>query len=190
MEEYTYIHQTFEKENHAGNRLTDREFDGCTFINCDFSNCDFSGTIFIDCAFIDCNIGLIMVNKSGFKSVTFKTCKVLGIQFNQCDDFLFDVSFEDCILDYCSFSNKKMPKTIFKNCVMKEVSFVGANLTQAIFDNCNLERAIFNATNLANADFRTAYNYAIDPEYNPMKKAKFSTQGIAGLLEKYDIKII
>jgi hypothetical protein len=38
-------------------------------------------------------------------------------------------------------------------------------------------------------DFRTAYNFKIDPEFNPMKKAKFSTQGIVGLLDKYDIKI-
>jgi hypothetical protein len=42
---------------------------------------------------------------------------------------------------------------------------------------------------LAAVDFSTAYNYTIDPEFNPMKKAKFSTQGIPGLLQKYDIKI-
>ena len=37
--------------------------------------------------------------------------------------------------------------------------------------------------------FQTAYNYKIDPEINPMRKAKFSTQGIVGLLDKYDIKM-
>ena len=51
------------------------------------------------------------------------------------------------------------------------------------------DRAIFNDTQLAGTDFRTAYNYSIDPEFNPMKKAKFTTQGIVGLLDKYDIKI-
>jgi len=32
-------------------------------------------------------------------------------------------------------------------------------------------------------------NYSIDPELNKIKKARFSTQGIAGLLDKYDIEI-
>jgi len=72
---------------------------------------------------------------------------------------------------------------------MKEVSFIGTNLTNSNFENCNLDNAIFNDTQLAGADFRTAYNYKIDPEFNPMRKARFSTQGIVGLLDKYDIKI-
>ncbi|MGB5462457.1 MAG: pentapeptide repeat-containing protein, partial [Aureibaculum sp.] len=33
------------------------------------------------------------------------------------------------------------------------------------------------------------YNYSIDPEKNPIKKAKFSQDGIGGLLDKYDIVI-
>jgi len=82
-----------------------------------------------------------------------------------------------------------MPKTKFISCSMKEVTFIGTNLTQSVFGNCNLDNAIFNDTILAGADFTTAYNYKIDPEFNPMKKAKFSSQGIAGLLDKYDIKI-
>ena len=74
-------------------------------------------------------------------------------------------------------------------CSLKEVSFIGANLTQSVFDHCNLENAIFNDTQLAGADFTTALNYKINPQFNPMKKAKFSTLGILGLLEQYDIKI-
>jgi hypothetical protein len=42
---------------------------------------------------------------------------------------------------------------------------------------------------LEKADFRTSYNYSINPEVNRIKKAKFSTAGIAGLLCKYDIEI-
>ncbi len=189
MEEYIYVHQTFEKENYFGKRITDREFDGCTFKNCDFSNSDFSGSMFMDCDFIDCNLGMMAVIKSGFKTVTFKTCKVLGIHFHDCDDFLFNVHFEDCILDFSSFANKKMQKTKFINSSLKEVSFTGADLTGSLFDNTNLEQALFNGTQLKDTDFTTAYNYTIDPEFNSMKKAKFSLQGIPGLLDKYDIKI-
>jgi len=72
---------------------------------------------------------------------------------------------------------------------MKEVFFIGTNLSNSVFENSNLAGAIFNDTQLTAVDFTTAYNYKIDPEFNPMKKAKFSTQGIVGLLDKYDIKI-
>jgi uncharacterized protein YjbI with pentapeptide repeats len=72
---------------------------------------------------------------------------------------------------------------------MKETSFIGTNLTNSVFENCNLDNAIFNDTQLAGVDFRTAHHYKIDPEFNPMKKARFSTLGVLGLLDKYDIKI-
>jgi hypothetical protein len=52
-----------------------------------------------------------------------------------------------------------------------------------------LENAIFNETILIGADFSTAVNYKINPEFNPMKKAQFSVSGIIGLLEQYDIVI-
>ena len=45
--------------------------------------------------------------------------------------------------------------------------------------------------NLSGGPVREMANYfKIDPEFNPMKKARFSAQGIIGLLEKYDIKIV
>jgi uncharacterized protein YjbI with pentapeptide repeats len=170
-------------------KINNREFEDCIFKNCDFSNSDFSYNMFVDCEFIDCNLSMLQLGSTGLKTISFKNCKLLGIQFHTCDDFLFGVHFEECVLDYASFANKKMPKTKFNSCSLKEVTFIGTNLTNAVFENCNLDNAIFNETQLAGADFTTAYNYKIDPEFNPMKKAKFSTVGIPGLLDKYDIKI-
>jgi uncharacterized protein YjbI with pentapeptide repeats len=132
---------------------------------------------------------MIKLVNSSLKTVDFKNCKLLGIQFHACDDFLFNVGFDECVLDYSSFANKKMPKTKFINSSLKEVTFIGTNLSNSVFENCNLDNAIFNDTQLKEVDFTSAYNYKIDPEFNPMKKAKFSTQGIPGLLDKYDIKI-
>jgi len=62
-------------------------------------------------------------------------------------------------------------------------------LTNAVFDNCNLSQAIFENTILEKTDFRTSYNYSIDPEINRIKKAMFSIAGLSGLLNKYDIDI-
>ena len=143
----------------------------------------------MDCEFYDCNLSMTKLKGSGLKTVDFINCKLLGIQFNECDDFLFNVSFEECVLDYASFANKKMLKTNFLNSSIKEVTFIGANLSNSIFENSNLDGSIFNDTQLSAVDFSSAYNYKIDPEFNPMKKAKFSREGIFGLLEKYDLVI-
>jgi len=82
-----------------------------------------------------------------------------------------------------------MKKASFIDCSLKEVDFTAVDLSMAVFGNCNLERALFHESNLEKADFRTAANYTIDPETNKIKKAKFSTSGLAGLLGKYNIEI-
>nr|WP_315165837.1 pentapeptide repeat-containing protein [uncultured Flavobacterium sp.] len=189
MESLLHVQKTFEKVNYIDKKISNREFEDCVFKNCDFSNSNFSNNTFMDCEFIDCNLSMTELSSTSLKTVHFRNCKLLGIQFNTCADFMFAVSFQECVLDYSSFANKKMPKTKFNSCSLKEVSFIGTNLMNSVFENCNLDNAIFNETQLAGVNFVTAYNYKIDPEFNPMKKAKFSTQGIAGLLDKYDIKI-
>ena len=77
----------------------------------------------------------------------------------------------------------------FKECKLEEVEFAEADLTNAHFHHCDLTRATFENTVLAGADFRTANNYSLDPEKNKIKKAKFSSAGVLGLLDKYDIVI-
>ncbi|MCB0588193.1 MAG: pentapeptide repeat-containing protein, partial [Phaeodactylibacter sp.] len=102
---------------------------------------------------------------------------------------LFSVSFEGCQLDLSSFFKRQLKETVFKNCSLREVDFAEANLAGAAFEHCSLNGAIFEKTNLEGADFRTAQHYSIDPEMNRVRKARFSFDGLAGLLEKYDIKV-
>jgi uncharacterized protein YjbI with pentapeptide repeats len=64
-----------------------------------------------------------------------------------------------------------------------------SDLTEALFDNCNLRLTVFSETIANKADFSTSYNYTIDPEKNKIKKAKFSLDGLVGLLAKYDIVV-
>jgi uncharacterized protein YjbI with pentapeptide repeats len=78
---------------------------------------------------------------------------------------------------------------IFNHCELKEVDFTESNLTNSSFNNCDLYGAIFVNSNLEKADFRNAFNFNIDPEINKIRKAKFSINTIAGLLDKYDIEI-
>jgi uncharacterized protein YjbI with pentapeptide repeats len=78
---------------------------------------------------------------------------------------------------------------VFADCSIKEVEFSEADLNSSSFLNCDLSRTIFMHTILEKVDFRTAYNYSFDLELNRVKKAKFSSSGIIGLLDKYQIVI-
>jgi uncharacterized protein YjbI with pentapeptide repeats len=97
--------------------------------------------------------------------------------------------FDDCTLSHSSFYQQKLKKIKFKNCRLDEVDFTLADLTEAAFIECDLRNASFDNTILEKADFRTAYNYIINPEQNKIRKAKFAAAGISGLLQQYDIQI-
>lgn len=164
-----------------------RTFESCKFVNCDFSYADLSQQLFIDCTFQDCNLSLVKVANTGFQDVAFINCKITGVNFSVCRDFSLSFSFSRCILDYAVFYQKKLKNILFEDCSLEEVDFTESDLSKAVFKNCNLNRTVFSRTILKGADFTTAINFSIDPENNSMAKAKFSTDALAGLLEKYDL---
>jgi len=114
---------------------------------------------------------------------------MLGLQFYDCSEFGLSFRFDNCKLGHSSFYKTKIKKTVFKNSQLEEVDFIECDLASSSFENCNLAKARFENTILENADFRTSYNYSINPEINRMKKAKFSLTQVTGLLDKYDIEI-
>jgi uncharacterized protein YjbI with pentapeptide repeats len=114
---------------------------------------------------------------------------MLGLHFENCNEFGLSFTFENCQLNHSSFYKTKIKKTLFKNSQLKEVDFTECDLTGSIFENCDLTNATFDNTIIEKVDFRTAFNYALNPELNRIKMAKFSIQGISGLLNKYDIDI-
>jgi len=189
MEEIIHEDKVFEKISFTAQEIRNREFLRCRFKNCDFSGSNFSYNHFSDCEFEACNISLLKLVGTSLCNVIFRDCKLLGVNFSESEDFLFTVQFEGGVLDFATFANKKMPKTRFVNVSLKNVDFTRANLQGALFSNTNLEGAMFTKTVLKEANFLTAFNYTIDPESNPMAKARFSLYGVAGLLGKYGISI-
>lgn len=182
--------QTFTKI--TGKLITGKQttYENCRFISCDFSYADFSGQVFIDCQFEGCNLSLVKLSDAGLQDIRFKDCKLSGADFSKSRDFLFGANFESCILDNAIFYKKKNKGAKFLDCSMVETDFTEADLTDVTFDNCNLNRAFFDRTVLKNANLSTSYNFIIDPDNNEIKRAKFSVQGLPGLLAKYGIKII
>lgn len=177
--------KTYEREN----KLLKSEYENCTFQNCDFSNNDFSHYKFIDCTFQNCNLSLLKCNQTSFRDVQFIKSKMLGFRFDTCNEFGLSFNFQECQLNHSSFYKTIIKKTSFKDSQMEEIDFVQCNLSGSIFDNCNLMLSMFDQSNLEKVDFRTSYNYSLDPENNKIIGAKFSTAGIQGLLRKYKIEI-
>ncbi|MFT5185587.1 MAG: fluoroquinolone resistance protein, partial [Flavobacteriales bacterium] len=67
--------------------------------------------------------------------------------------------------------------------------FSGCDLSAAVFGDCKLVGTTFDQTILVKSDFRTAQGFEIDPENNRVREAKFSKDGLIGLLGKYSLDI-
>ncbi len=189
MERIYIEEKEFNTVNFTLKALPEADYENCSFINCNFSGTNLSNIVFAGCAFTGCNLSLAAITQTAFKNSKFKDCKLLGLHFENCNPFLFEVYFENCMLNLSSFYKLKIKKTKFIHSSLHEVDFTESDLTGSIFDNCDLARTIFQNTIAEKADFKTAYNFLINPETNNIKKAKFSTAGLAGLLDKYDIEI-
>jgi len=165
------------------------EYENCTFEDCDLSEMDLTGFKFIDCTFQLCNLSLAVLSNTMLQNVEFLECKMLGLQFEDCNEFGLKLSFKGCQLDHASFCRLPIKETLFDECKMTEVDFTEADLSGATFRMCNLDRAVFSRTRLEQADFRSAFNYNLVPEDNYIRNARFSLGGVPGLLKHYNIEI-
>jgi len=170
--------------------LQQGEYENCSITNCLIPNTDLSGYKFIDCQFIDCDLSMCKLNKTALRNVTFTRCKLIGLKFDTCHEFLLSFSFDTCTLDFSYFSQINISKTVFKECQIIEADFTQCALEEVSFKKTNLDRCIFNQTNLQRADLSTAYNFEIDPNLNDLKGATFSKENVHGLLTQYRIEIV
>lgn len=184
-----YLGRQFHDEDYTQRSFPGGEFEDCVFSECIMANIDLSGCRFISCTFNNCDLSLTLINNVSFQKVRFFDCKMLGIRFDECDDFLLAIDFDTCMLNLSSFYALPLKGTKFLDCKMREVELVQTDLTGATFSKCDLSDAAFGQTILNGADLRSAYGFRIDPDVNKLSGAQFSTQNIAGLLDKYNIII-
>ena len=98
----------FEKMVFTEKPLKKGEYEYCTFSNCDFSNSDLTQIIFSECEFINCNLSMVKLTETVLRNVKFKDCKMLGLNFENCNEFGFEMSFENCVLNHCIFYKVKL----------------------------------------------------------------------------------
>ena len=181
---------TFESKDFSKVPLSFGEYEACTFRNCNFADQDLSGFQFNQCEFIESDLSNVKVIDTAFQQVAFRGCKIIGIHFDTCKDFLFEISCENCQLNYSSFYQKVLKGIKFNECVLVETDFTECDLSNGVFNQCDLSGTVFENTNLQKADFSTAFNFIIDPELNNIQSAKFPLDGLPGLLMKYGLEVV
>lgn len=186
--ERVYIEdRNFKNINYTEENLKKGDYEYCTFINCKFIKSDFSDINFVECTFENCDLSNAKVANTTFKGVRFKGCKLQGIRFDECNNFLLSIEMDACQANFSVFTKLPLMKMRFADSSFRESDFSGADLSDTTITNCDLFGAVFENTIFERTDLRLSYNYVIDPETNRLKKAKFSHDGILGLLQKYDI---
>ena len=189
MNELFIEKEVFDKIDYSQKKIVKANYENCSFVNCNFASADLSDINFVECEFGNCNLSLANITNATFRDAGFRDSKLLGLHFEKSNQAMFSAHFENDDLSMCSFTGLHLKRTKFVNCILRETDFTGADMRESLFDQCDMTGALFENTNLEKADFRTSYNYAIDPEMNRIRKAKFTLLGIKGLLQKYDIDI-
>jgi len=96
--------QDFKQKNYADASLPHAEYLQCRFLDCDFSNASLLEATFAECEFISCNFSMASLKNTSFREAQFKQCKLIGVDFSLCKPFLLSFSFDECQMDYSSFS--------------------------------------------------------------------------------------
>jgi uncharacterized protein YjbI with pentapeptide repeats len=184
-----FLEQTFSKRHFADESWTKGDYEACVFRDCRWESGDWSGCTFVDCTFVSCDLSLAKFVGTAFRDVVFQDCKMLGLRWDRCNLLGLSVAFDRCALDHNSFYALKLKNTRFNGCSLREVDFVEADLTGASFAGCTLAGAAFEQTILEGADFRTAEGVVLNPEQNRVKNARFSLDGLPGLVAHYGLRI-
>lgn len=159
-------------------QLIDEQFRELTTLNrasykeCVFENCNFNNQNFNLFQFITCNLSNLEVTETSLKTVSFDSCKMVGIDFSQANSFLLKINFRGCNLNLSSFCSMNLPKIKFIDCNLSEVDFSEANLNESDFSGSTFTNAIFDQTDLTKANFINAENFSI----NPLKKSSKKSQ--------------
>lgn len=184
-----FADQTFKDLDYSEKMMNKAEYECCVFTNCNFSNTKMFELRFRETEFIDCNFSNAKLSQTSFQDTFFQNCKMLGLKFDECNQFNFAATFKNCQLNYSSFYQMNLNRTNFKKCKLVGADFIEANLKNIKINHCDLLDARFENTNLEKADLRDSINYSINPEINRVKEAIFSFPDVLGLLDSFEVNI-
>jgi len=174
--------------NSSETLLSDKEFYKCSFENCNMSKTTYDNCRFEDCEFNNCDLSLSKLKQCEFINVKFSNSKLLGINWTELRN-LNNLEFHECKLNHSTFYGMDLHQVEIKECIVNEVDFTDAILQKANCSFSDFNGSKFSNTDLTNANFTSAKNYDINPNYNKIKKATFSIPEALTLLQAFDINL-
>ena len=186
--------EEFEGVELQGARVKKAEFEECTFISCDFTETFFHSCKFIDCSFVNCNLSLVKLTDTKISGSSFKSCKMIGIDWTMCNwtSLLSSepIEFIECILNDSNFFGLTLERLVIKKSSAKDVDFRSGKFVKADFSSSDFKGAWFGSTNLEYANFTDATNTQVDIRTNSLKGAIFSRYEALYLLESMGIVLV
>lgn len=182
--------RVFKAEDFSKKSMQNLTFTECSFHNCNFSESLLHNAKFCTCTFYDCNLSLVKLDGCRIQEVTFVDCKIVGAEFFKCEKRFFSATYNNCLLNFCNFSDLNMKNCQFKGSKIIECYFTNTCLSGADFSHTDLTGTTFHNCDLSRANFSKATQYAIDPQTNKINKAQFSLPEAVGLLRTFDIKLL
>ncbi len=171
--------------------LTYARYVHCLFEGCVFDERDFSGASFQDCRFQDCLLNQVDLSSVRLKDVEFADSKLMGLDFTTCDMILFSPIFTNTKLYRCIFTDMNLKSGLsFQQCIVDECDFSDAKMRKSSFKECDLKGTTFHQTDLTESDFQEAVNFHIDVTQNKINKCKFSAPEVVSLLDVFDLEIV
>ncbi len=181
--------QTIRDVDLAAVPLAGKSFYNCDFIGLSAMEASLREVVLEDCRFLRCDLTMATLHGASLRGVHFESCKLMGIDWSPAGGLTFQVSYHECILSHCLFTDLRMKALQITNCKATEASFAGVDLSGADFSGSNLEGARFLDANLEGADLSTAENYAIDPEGNRLKDTKVSVEAALALATRFGVVV-
>ena len=164
----------FEGIDFSGLPLSGHTFEACAFSSCRFRETSLARVSLISCTLEECELVLATLENATVNAVAFRKSKLVGVNFSDCNRFGFSPSFDDCLLESAVFYGNGLKKARFANSKIRNSDFIEVDLRESSFEGSSLEGSSFQKCNLERADFRAAFDYAIDPATNKLARARFT----------------
>lgn len=163
---------TFAGLDLRGHTLERVDLVDCTLTDCLLSESKLERCSFEDVTFRGCDLGLVALGDSALRGARFVECKLTGIDWSHAHPLTFEVSFEDCVLDLCSFVGLRLRKLRIEGGRAHDVGFADSDLRDAVFEHVDLAGASFERNDLRGADLSTCANLVLRPDANRLRDTR------------------
>lgn len=148
-----------------------------------------TGLRFEDCTFRDCDLSGATLGEAAFQDCTFEECKLSGLRWDEVRALNFACSWLRCNLSFSVFSGRDLMKCEFNGSNLREADLERTVCNGLVFDGCDLTGAQWSEASCLKSDFRGAVGLSMDPARVRLRGARFTTEGLRGLVAHHGLTV-